>query len=340
MGVRRLLFYVILRVLFSIVTVLFLLTLVFVIIRVVPGDPATALLPPDTPAEILAQYRRELGLDKPLYVQYADYLANIARGRWGRSLALNAPVLSTILTNLPTTVELTVLAMAIGVIVGVVGGLVSSMKRDTAVDHSIRLLTVAGYALPSFWLGLMLQLLFGVYLGILPTDGRIDITLSPARITGFLTLDSLISLDMTTLSSALKHLVLPSITLAIHSTSLLTRVTRGEIIEQIGRDYILVLHAKGLSRPVVFGKHALRNALLPVITLIALQTGVLLGGAIVTETVFNLPGTGRLLIRSFLARDYPMIQGLLAVNTFMITLVMLVMDLAYFLIDPRIRRSK
>lgn len=334
MGLRT---YVISRLLTAIIMIFLLLTMVFFLLRTLPGDPAVAMLPPEAPPEAIEKVRKELGLNNPLYVQYFDYLNGILRGDLGRSWYTYRPVIKEVLYALPATVELSICGMIIGIALGIAFGIISALSRGRLPDHIIRVFTLSYYAMPIFWFGLMLQMLFGIYLGVTPTQGRIGVGLTPTRITGLLVLDSILAGDIRALASTLYHLLLPATILGVYISVTIGRITRGELINVLREDYIVTARAKGLSEMEIVYKHALRNALLPVLTVMGLQFATLLGGLIITETVFNFSGMGRLLMIALNSRDFPLMQGVLVFSSIWVGVATVLVDIAYSLIDPRIR---
>lgn len=283
--------------------------LVFVILRVLPGDPAKMLLPEGAPQAQVDELNRQLGLREPLHVQYAIFVRSVFRGDFGQSFQYRAPALAVVVERLPATIQLTLCAMVLTVGAGVVIGIVAAVRRGTRYDYAGTALAVLGQSLPNFWLGIMLILLFGVTLRWLPTSGYRDWT----------------------------HLVLPAVTLAAYPTALVARLTRSSMLEILGRDYIRTGRAKGLAERAVILRHALRNATIPVVTVIGLQIGTLLGGAVITESVFAWPGMGKLVVDAIFFRDFPVVQTILILSATIFVVINLLVDALYTLIDPRIR---
>jgi ABC-type dipeptide/oligopeptide/nickel transport system permease component len=282
---------------------------VFVAIRLIPGDPAQLMAGQAATQEVVQQIRQSLGLNQPLPVQYLYFLRNVVRGDLGRSLFNGAPVVEELAQRFPRTVRLALASMAVASLIGIPAGILAATRRSTWVDTAVMLVALAGVSVPVFWLGLNLILLFSVRLQWLPSFGY----------------------------ETWRHLVLPSLTLGAASTAVVARMTRSAMLEVLGQDYVRTARAKGLAERVVVSRHALRNALIPVVTVLGLQLGTLLSGAVLTETVFAWPGIGRLLVEAVLARDYPIIQGatLLIAATFVVLNV--AVDVLYGLLDPRIR---
>ena len=285
--------------------------LVFVILRVLPGDPARMLLPDGAPESAVAELNRQLGLREPFIVQYGLFLKSVARGDFGQSFQYRAPALRVVLERLPATIQLTLAAMLITVAAGVSLGIFTAVRRGTRYDVAGTIVAVLGQSLPNFWLGIMLILLFGVALRWLPTSGF----------------------------SGWTSLVLPAVTLAAFPMALVARLTRSSMLEILHRDYIRTGRAKGLAERNVVLRHALRNAVIPVLTVIGLQIGALLGGAVITESVFAWPGMGKLIVDAIFFRDFPVVQTVLILSATVFVVINLVVDLLYTVIDPRIRYS-
>jgi ABC-type dipeptide/oligopeptide/nickel transport system permease component len=304
-GFRR---YCVQRFLASVITLLGVSFLVFVMVRLLPGDPARVIAGLLASEADVAHIRSQLGLDRPFYVQYGIFLARAARGDLGRSARTSEPVLREILARLPATLQLALLSTVLATACGVVGGVLAATRPYSGLDYLISFSTLFGVSMPVYWLGLMLIVVFAVQLNWLPAAGAEEA------------------------GSA----ILPAITLASFSMALVARMTRASMLEVLGQDYVRTARAKGLREAVVVYQHALRNALIPIITAVGLQFGALLGGTVLTETVFGWPGLGRLLVDSIFARDYPMVQGLVLTFSSMFILTNFVVDLAYVVIDPRI----
>ena len=314
--------------------------LVFSLIHLIPGNAVEALsgergMDPVRYARLL----HEFGLDQPLYVQYFDYLLKILRGDLGHSIITHEPVVREFLTLFPATLELSFCAMLLAVIIGLPAGILAALKRNTFLDYSVMGVSLTGYSMPIFWWALLLILLFSVTLGWTPVSGRIDILFDLPPVTGFMLVDSLLSGEPGAFKSALSHLILPTIALGTIPLAVIARMTRSAMLEVLREDYVRTARAKGLSRLRVIGIHALRNALIPVITVIGLQVGTLLAGAILTETIFSWPGIGKWLVEAIHRRDYPVVQGGILLSASIIILVNLIVDVLYGVINPRIRRS-
>jgi peptide/nickel transport system permease protein len=310
---------------------------IFLLMHLIPGDPALVLLGERATAERITEVRRGLGLDQPLAVQYLIYLKNILTGNLGRSIHTNTRVAEELLQRFPATIELSLAALCLASIIGVLTGIVSATHQYSVLDSGFMLLSLAGVSMPIFWLGLMMIWAFAVLLGWFPPSGRLDVRMSLDSITGFYLIDSLLTRQWQAFWNALWHLVLPSLTLATVPLAVIARMTRSSVLEVLRQDYIVTARSKGLREWVVVSRHALRNALIPILTIGGLQFGLLLGGAILTETIFSWPGLGRLLYNAVLARDYPVVQGgtLLIAATFAV--INLAVDLLYALANPKIR---
>jgi len=285
--------------------------LVFLILRVLPGDPAKMLLPEGAPESAVEELNRHLGLREPPYLQYALFVRSVFRGDFGQSFQYRAPALSVVTERLAATVQLALTAMVLTVGVGVSLGIVAAVRRGTRYDYAATVLAVLGQSLPNFWLGIMLILLFGVALRWLPTSGF----------------------------ESGRHLILPAVTLAAFPTALVARLTRSSMLEILGRDFIRTGRAKGLAERAVVLRHALRNAAVPVLTVLGLQIGTLLGGAVITESVFAWPGMGKLVVDAIFFRDFPVVQTVLILSATIFVVINLLVDLLYTVIDPRIRYS-
>ena len=324
------------------VPIFFGVTLVaFGFIRVLPGDPVVALsgertISPEQHAELLAK----LGLDKPLWDQYLEYITNIVQGDFGTSLLTNRPILDEFLELFPATVELGLCAMVFALVIGLPAGIFAAVKRGTFLDQGIMGLSLVGYSMPIFWWGLLLIILFSSILGLTPVSGRLSFMFDVEPVTGFLLIDSLMSDEEGAFASALHHLVLPSIVLGTIPLAIIARQTRSAMLEVLSEDYVRTARAKGLAPLRVYGLHALRNAMITVITVIGLQVGVLLAGAILTETIFSWPGIGKWIIFSVFSRDYFAVQGGLVLIAMCIMTVNLIVDLMYGLINPRILHTR
>jgi dipeptide transport system permease protein len=314
--------------------------LTFALIRMVPGDPVELLagergISPERHAELMD----DMGLDQPLLVQYGRYIVDVAQGDLGDSIVTRTPVLTEFLTLFPATVELSICAILFATLIGLPLGIIAAVRRGSMFDHSLMGLSLAGYSMPIFWWALLLILLFSVNLGWTPVSGRISVLYWVEPVTGFMLIDSLLSEDEGAFLSALSHLILPAIVLGTVPLAVIARMTRSSMLEVLGEDYIRTARAKGLAPFRVIGLHALRNALIPVVTVIGLQVGVLFASAILTETIFAWPGIGKWLIESVARRDYPALQGGVLLVAAVIMMVNLLVDLTYGILNPRIRHG-
>ena len=312
----------------------------FSFIRLLPGDPVLLMagergLTPERHAELLHQF----GFDRPLWQQFLDYFLGIFRGDLGNSLVTKNPVLEEFFTLFPATFELSLCAMIFATILGVSAGIFAAVRRGTWFDQTIMGTALVGYSMPIFWWGLLLIILFSGILGWTPVSGRISLFYFFPQVTGFMLIDSVISGQKGAFTSALSHLILPTIVLGTIPLAVIARQTRSAMLEVLGEDYVRTARAKGLSPARVIGVHALRNAMIPVITTIGLQVGVLLGGAILTETIFSWPGIGKWMVDSIFRRDYPSVQGGLLLIAVIVMVVNLAVDLMYGLINPKIRHT-
>lgn len=314
--------------------------LTFSLIHMIPGDPITIMAGErGVSAERRAELEIQLGLDKPLYEQYFIYINNIAHGDFGKSLITREPVLEEFITLFPATMELSFFAAMFAILIGLPLGIIAAVRRGSIFDHSVMTISLAGYSMPIFWWGLLLIILFSVTLGWTPVSGRISALYWVDTVTGFMLIDAWLSDEPGALVSAIRHLILPSIVLGTIPLAVVARMTRSSMLEVLGEDFIRTARAKGLSPLRVIMKHALRNALIPVVTVIGLQVGILLSGAILTETIFAWPGIGRWLLESIHRRDYQVVQGGILIVATMIILINLLVDVLYGVINPRIRHS-
>jgi dipeptide transport system permease protein len=314
--------------------------LAFFLIRMVPGDPIETLagergIDAARHAKLLTEY----GLDQPVIVQYGIYIGKVLQGDLGKSIITQAPVLSEFATLFPATIELAVCAILFALLIGVPAGILAAVKRNSWLDHGVMGVSLTGYSMPIFWWGLLLILLFSVQLDLTPVSGRISVEYFFDSVTGFLLIDSLLSDQKGAFLSTVSHLILPTIVLGTNPLAVIARMTRSAMLEVLGEDYIRTARAKGLSNLRVVAVHALRNALIPVITVIGLQVGVLFTGAILTETIFSWPGVGKWLIEAISRRDYPVLQGGMLLLGVVVMAVNLLVDVTYGIINPRIRHQ-
>jgi dipeptide transport system permease protein len=310
----------------------------FVLIRLVPGDPIEVLVGErGVSAERHAELSERFGFDQPLPVQYLAFIGKLLQGDLGQSLVTRKPVMTEFFTLFPATVELAVCGLLFAVIIGIPAGVIAGIKRGSMFDHLLMGISLTGFSMPIFWWGLLLIILFSGTLGWTPVSGRIDLLYFFPPVTGFMLIDSLLSGQEGAFTSALRHLILPTIVLGTIPLAIIARQTRSAMLEVLNEDYVRTARAKGLPPSRVIGLHALRNALIPVITVIGLQTSVAFSGAILTETIFSWPGIGKWLIDSVARRDYPSVQGGILLIAVVVMLVNFAVDLLYGLINPRIR---
>jgi peptide/nickel transport system permease protein len=337
--VKNLLRYIITRTLLTIPMILILVSLVFVVLRIMPGDPVQSMLGAHAPLEVIEQKRELLGLNKPIIIQYFEYLGQLIRFDLGQSMILPQNVTQPIKEKLPATLELTLTGLLFTLLIGVPLGAYAASKRRTGRDFGIRLYGNIVYCIPVFWMGLMLQLIFGVWLNWLPIAGRTSprTFVSMFERTGFYLIDTLLVGNFAAFTDVVLHLLLPSLTLGIVLSGVFVRLTRSNMLDILKTDYVLAARARGIPERKVVYRHALKNALIPVLTMMGLQFALLLAGAILTESTFSWPGMGRLLVERIYLRDYPTIQGVIVVYAFMVSIISLIVDLIYALIDPRVK---
>ena len=336
-GLRK---FILTRIGLTLPMVFILASLVFFVMRILPGDPVRSALGPKGSPETVARLRDQLGLNDPILVQYGRFLGDMVTLDFGRSLTGgHRPIIDEMSERFPATLELIVPASILALGIGVFAGAYAASRRKRAPDYSLRLFSVVIYSIPIFWLGLMLQMVFAVRLGWLPVAGRIDAVVSTglARPTNILVIDSILAGDWTALWSVLAHLVLPVVTLGLILSGVFIRLTRINVIETLQMDYIGAARARGIRERVLTYGHALKNAIIPVITLIGLQVAILLAGAVLTETVFSWPGMGQYLVQRISARDYTAVQSVITMFALLVALISLAVDIIYSLVDPRVR---
>jgi len=312
--------YVIRRVLAAIPVMLIVSATVFTLLYLTPGDPASVILGPDATPERIAELRERLGLNDPWHIQLIRWYGRLAQGDLGQSLFLNQPVGQAIRERAEPTILLTLLALAVSIAIGLPTGIASALARGRWIDTVVMLVAIVGLSMPTFWLGLNLIYAFAVTLNLLPLAGYQSLSAGPGE--------------------TLRYLVMPAVTLGLAQGALLARMTRSMMLETLGEDYVRTARAKGLNQPAVVLRHALRNALIPIITVIGLSFAILIGGAVITEQVFNIPGVGRLLIQAISRRDYPVVQGVVLVIAGLYVLINLAIDIMYGVLDPRLRSSR
>lgn len=329
--------YILRRVGLAIPVLLAISLVVFLMLHTAGGDPAEIQLGQRADRESLRQLRHELGLDRPLAVQYLEFLRDALRGDLGRSYRSNVTVTSEIRERFPATVELAIAATLLSTVIGIGAGMLAARKRHTFFDYSSTVGALLGVSVPTFWLGILLIVVFGLWLDWLPISGRVNPRLGVDPAEPFLVVRSYFAGNWTVANDALKHLILPAVTLAAWPAAITARITRASLIETFDQDYVRTARAKGLPERTVVGRHAFRNALIPIVTVIGLEFGSLLGGAVVTETVFAWPGLGGLTVAAIKNRDYQVVQGVVLLLGVIFIVLSLLVDLLYAALDPRIR---
>ncbi len=309
--------FLIRRLLLTIPVLFFVSVIVFSLISLIPGDPARVMLGEEASKEALDALRKEMGLNRPAYMRYLLWLSHVARGDLGRSVRDGRPVLDTLLLKLPVTVELAITSLLVAWVIAVPAGMVAAWKQRTALDYAATTVALAGISIPNFWLGIMMIYLLAVNIRLLPPSGYIEPWIDPVR--------------------NLKLMVMPSVVLGTALAALVMRLLRSSMLEVLSTDYIRTARAKGLDDVVVLIRHAMKNAMIPVVTVMGLQLSGLLGGAVITESIFAVPGLGRLTVDSILTRDYPMVQGVVLFAALAVVVTNLIVDLMYAVLDPRIR---
>ena len=329
--------YIVQRFMWMVVSLIGISLITFVVSHVVPADPIRAVAGMEALGEQVEVLRRKYGLDRPLPEQYLRWVVNLAHGDLGLSIRTGQPVTEDLRRYAPATAELALAAIFLVGIVGLPLGVVSALNKDGILDHLSRIIALSGVSMPIFWVGLILQIVFFSRLGVLPADGRIDIMISPPpRVTGLYTVDSLLAGDIETFKNAARHLILPAVNLAFGSLAVLTRMVRSSMLDVLGEDYVRTARAKGLRERRVIILHALRNALIPIVTTMALQIGALMGGVFLVELLFSWPGLGFYAMRSITLIDFPSIMGVAILMTTVYAIFNLLADLLYGLLDPRI----
>jgi peptide/nickel transport system permease protein len=311
--------------------------IVFVMVRAIPGDPAQILLGQAATPQQIAEVRSRLGLDESLPTQYLLFLRDALTGDLGDSLVLGQPVTTVLIDRFPATLELTLAALLFAILIGVPAGVIAAVRQYSLLDKLTSVVALTGVSMPVFWLALVLVVIFTVQIDLLPFPGRVGNDVSFISYTGLYTLDTLLNLNFSAFWDVLKHLILPAIALGTIPMAVITRMTRSSMLEVMGEDYVRTARAKGVVPWRVVFRHALRNAMLPTVTVIGLQFGLLMGGAILTETIFGWPGVGQIAIESVNRRDYAMIQGIVLYGAALFVLVNLLVDVLYALLDPRVR---
>lgn len=312
--------HIIRKILAMIPTLLLVSVLLFGIITMLPGDAAMGVVGESVNQEDLKRIRTELGLDRPIYVRYADWLGNVLQGDFGRALKSNQPVIEIVKERLPVTAELAFLAMFVSTIVAIPAGIFAALRRNSNWDVFNGIFSMIGVAMPPFWMGILLIMMFSLWLDVLPSSGYVSFFKDPV--------------------SNLEHMVMPAFTIGLAFAATIMRQTRSSMLEVLGEEYVITARAKGLKESVVIWKHALRNALIPVVTVISMQVGRMIGGAVVTESVFALPGMGRQIVDSIIYRDYPVVMALILITALCVVVSNTLVDILYVIIDPRISHSK
>ena len=312
---------------------------VFSLIRLIPGDPVIIMLGEKARVEDIERVREEMGFNRPIPVQYVEWMGKILRGDLGTSIINRTPVMGELKTRLAATIEMVVVGMIIGMIIGISIGILSALRRNSWLDVVSTFGALLGVSMPIYWLALILIYALAVNRQIFPPSARLDVALDVDRHTGFMLIDTLMSGDMSLFRNAIWHLLLPSFVLSTVIMPILARLTRSSMLEVLQQDYVRTAQAKGLANRVVVIRHALKNALLPIVTVVGLQLGGLLGGALLTETIFSWPGMGLWTYRAIQSRDYPIVQGAVLVSATIYVFVNLLVDISYAYLDPRIRYS-
>ena len=329
--------YILRRIAYVLPVLLGVVTVVFLALRLIPGDPAIALAGEKASAEQIEQMREALGLNRPLPVQYVEFIGRLVSGDLGRSIRTGGDIRQELIENFAPTIELSIAALLIALAVGLPAGILAALRRRTPIEYGTMIGSLVGISMPVFWIGLMLIYWLGARAEWFPLSGTASAGLNiPAR-THFYTIDGLLTGDFAVFGDVLWHLVLPAITLSTITMAIVSRMARSSMLEVLGSDYLVTARAKGLSARTVVLRHALKNALIPVVTVIGLQLGALLSGAVLTETVFGRVGVGRYVLNAITARDYPVVQATVIVVALFVVFISLVVDLVYAILDPRIR---
>ena len=329
--------YILRRIVQTVPVLLGVATVVFLALRLIPGDPAIALAGEKASAEQVEHLREELGLNRPLPVQYVEFMTHTFTLQLGRSIRTGGSVSAELATNFAPTIELSLAALFIALLVGLPAGIIAAIRRRTVVEYATMLLSLVGISMPVFWIGLMLIYWLGARGGWFPLSGTVSNTVDVPTVTHFYTIDSLLTGDPGAFADVLWHLVLPAITLSTITMAIVSRMARSSMLEVLSSDYLTTARAKGLRDHAVVLRHALKNALIPVVTVVGLQLGALLSGAVLTETVFGRVGVGRYVVTAITARDYPVVQGTVVIVAVFVVAINLIVDVLYAALDPRIR---
>jgi len=333
----KLKYYVGFRILMIIPTLLIILTLVFFIMHVLPGDPVRIMWGEEIPDTIIEEIRHNLGLDRPIHIQYIEYLKKFIRGDFGTSYRYKVSVLDKVKEVWPTTLEITIGGILLSIIMGIPLGIICALRKGGIIDQVTRIFSLYLYSNPSFWLALILQIYLGLTWGLLPTSGRCSLSYDIPRVTGMITIDSIMALNFRALFENLRYLIMPWLTVALVRMPRYARISRASLLNVLGEDYIITARAKGVRERTVIIKHALRNAILPIITMLAGSFVWLLGGTVFIEMIFSQPGMGRLLLEGLRGRDFNMIQGIVAIYAIIVVGLNTVVEVIYAVADPRIK---
>ena len=312
-------------------------TLVFVALRLIPGDPAIAMAGEKASVAEIEQIRHDLGLDQPLPVQYGKFIVNTFTLQLGRSIRTGGDIRVELLNSFGPTIELSFAALIIAIVIGLPAGILAAIKRRTGIEYGTMVLSLVGISMPVYWIGLMLIYWLGARAGLFPLSGTVSNTVEVPTVTHFYTIDALLTGDFSAFIDVVWHLVLPAITLSTITLAIVSRMARSSMLEVLSSDYLTTARAKGLRETAVVVRHALKNALIPVVTVVGLQLGALLSGAVLTETVFGRVGVGRYVVTAITARDYPVVQGTVIIVAAFVVLINLAVDVLYAALDPRIR---
>jgi peptide/nickel transport system permease protein len=329
--------YILRRIAHTIPVLLGVATVVFLALRLIPGDPAIALAGEKASPQEIERLRQELGLNRPLPLQYVEFLSRTVTLQLGRSIRTGGDINDELATNFAPTIELSLAALFVALLVGLPAGILAAIRRHTPVEYVTMILSLVGISMPVFWIGLMLIYWLGARAGWFPLSGTLSNTIDVPGVTHFYTIDSLLAGDIGAFADVLWHLVLPAITLSTITMAIVSRMSRSSMLEVLSSDYLTTARAKGLREQGVVLRHALKNALIPVVTVVGLQLGALLSGAVLTETVFGRVGVGRYIVTAISARDYPVVQGTVIVVALFVVVINLVVDVLYAALDPRIR---
>jgi peptide/nickel transport system permease protein len=328
--------YIVRRIIALIPILLGVSILVFSLVRLIPGDPITVMLGEKARVEHIERVREELGFNRPIYIQYVEWLGRVLRGDLGKSIFNLTPVIAELRQRLPATIELVIVAMVIGWVVGIGAGIISAVRQNSWLDIGVMFAALLGVSMPIYWLALILIYALAVNNRIFPPSTRLDVNLDVVRRTGFMLIDTALMGNVKTFLNAVWHLILPGVVLSTSIIPILARLTRASMLEVLRQDYVRTARSKGLRERLVVIRHALKNALLPVVTVMGLQLGSLLGGALLTETIFSWPGMGLWAYQAILRRDYPIVQGAVLVSAVIYVFVNLIVDVSYAFLDPRI----